>query len=1075
MRALGLFVGVDVQQDDAIRQLTFAGRDAEVLCACFADANEAFAGGSTFDEADTILLVGEAATRTAVCDALKTLAARSEAAQYELALIHFSCHGTPEGILLLTDAEDGAEASTGLAIDDLAARVAEIAASQVIIAFDTCFSGLAAGRPRVRHDEAEAKNGGLAQRLWALGHGNRAVVMAAQAAEQAWETSRLGHGLLSYGLLRGLDGTTLRRADGTISISEWIQLAVKVVLDESAKEGVSQNPKRFFEWTADPAMPAFRPGRRRAALDARSVVHQVGTDPADLASYGIRPGVRDAIRQLMRGAGFNPLQCRAVNAGGVLAGNSVVVAAPTASGKTMIGYLAAVGTVARRGRAVVLLPSRALANEKWLEFHDAFEPHGVRAVRSFGGVDDDDAALHTNHYGVAFLTYEKFLTLVLMRPRMLDTITTLVLDEVHLLGDSERGRTVELLLTHLRRRAALYRPTQIVALSAALGTLNGFPEWLGATLIAEHERPVPLQEGVVSPSGRFRYLDSATGQEHVLMNVFPTIPEMASGETPRDVCERVAVALGKELLARNGECVLAFRFSRPDTRALAAAYAHATPLGRCGPPLDALQVNATGREDSLASTELFARLERGVAFHISDLGQHEREAIERAFRSRELRALVATSGLAMGVNTPATSVIIVDHMKFVGEEKPYSVAEMKNMAGRAGRMIDGGRPGVSYLCAVSDQHADELFAAYVLSTPEPLVSRMSELHPDDLALALLVLTGRTRVEDLLEVAKETFEGFQRQRDATWRRERRAQLRDAVMRLTIHGFVIGHDDGTVEPTLAGRVLGRTGLTAESARRAIAAAREILAAGEVLDERAFVALAQLTGELQQDVYTPAKWHEGAKWASYVNEKLLADREATLRVMVAPGDAKLSAQRLKRFYAVGRWLLGDRIDIIERGLSRFSLVIGRAAPDPAAGLVRQAADRTASVLRSLGKVLALSFPDLADEIRGRVLALLPRLEVGVHREAATLARYRLRLSRGEIRALRDAGVTDFEPLRDALRAQRDDVVAIFGSSRAAAVLATMDRRAARARRVQEADYAAQVALFDGQADDLAPVTEF
>src|SRR6202020_3583875 len=96
----------------------------------------------------------------------------------------------------------------------------------------------------------------------------------------------------------------------------------------------------------------------------------------------------------------------------------------------------------------------------------------------------------------------------------------------------------------------------------------------------------------------------------------------------------------------------------------------------------------------------------------------EREAVERAFRSSEgaIHVLGSTTTLAAGINTPASTVILAEQ-EFVGEDgRPFTVAEYKNMAGRAGR-LDYKDRGTSIILADTAYDRERLFATYVMGTP----------------------------------------------------------------------------------------------------------------------------------------------------------------------------------------------------------------------------------------------------------------------------------------------------------------------------------------------------------------------
>ena len=1057
MRILGLFVGVDKQQDDEIRALAFAGRDAEALHAVFGDLAESCGQG----DSDNLLLIGEEANRDNVVQALDQLAHACSEGDVNLVVVHFSCHGTPDGVLTLADTVSDKEDSTGLTHEILRQKLEALKSQNVVILLDCCFSGVAAGRPRfVGNGEKETAE--LDQLLQSMLLGNVAIAMSSRANEPGWESARLRHGLFTYSMVEALTGTALKRVDGEISVAAWLGASVTRTLAEASRDGVPQTPKQLIGWAGDPRIPVPFSGPRQAALRERDSLRQVTDDLESLSVYGLSSCLLAAAQRMIGGGRLNALQLRAINEGGALAGRNVLVAAPTSSGKTLVGYLAALSSVARRGRAVVLVPMKALASEKWQEFHDAFNDCGTTAIRSFGGVDDDDPALRTNHYDVAFLTYEKFLMLALTRPYVLDAIETLVLDEVHLIGDMHRGKTVELLLTLVRRRASQGRRLQLVCLSASLDETNGFENWINAKLIREDERarPIPLLEGVISPSGRYRFRNSSNGEEET-RRLFAPIPKRLAKEYADGVRMRVAEETVRALIAGDPfERILAFPWSKRRTCKLAATLGSQLELGPAMIPLAALEAEGSGRDDSTSTNELLARLKEGVGFHTADLDQTERNAIESSFRGGDLRLLVATSGLAMGINTPATSVVVVDHVRWSGEEVRFTVAAYKNMVGRAGRVVADARPGRAFLCAANDREAEDLFNEFVLGSPEALQSQLAHLSAADLTLALMVVTGPINEGDLIATAGQTFDGFQHSQDAGWRRQRRIAVRAALDDLRKGDYITVDSEALIRLTDAGRVLGRSSLSASSSTAAIHAADAIAAAGEPLDTMALLALSQLAVELD-DVWISASAGSASKWEDITRSKFLPNRETTAD-LPRNADEVATALHFKRMYCAARWATGAPVRQIEREAN--GLASGDA--DIGAGAVRQLASRLASIVGPLAKVLALSLPNHATALRQAAVSIYARLEMGISAEAATLARLRLGLRRGELRRLVELGRSDFPKLLEGLERRDAETVAVFGPKGAAQLLAKMQNLGAQASRRIEQEIADQLRLFDDVA---------
>ncbi|MHB1954398.1 MAG: helicase-related protein, partial [Sulfobacillus sp.] len=126
---------------------------------------------------------------------------------------------------------------------------------------------------------------------------------------------------------------------------------------------------------------------------------------------------------------------------------------------------------------------------------------------------------------------------------------------------------------------------------------------------------------------------------------------------------------------------------------------------------------------STASAKLRKSLNGGTAFHNTNLSRDERIIVEDTFRDphSSLRVLAATTTVAAGINTPASIVIIAEH-EFVGDDgRPFTVAEYKNMAGRAGR-LGFNEEGTSILLADNTQQRELLFQRYVMGQLEELRS-----------------------------------------------------------------------------------------------------------------------------------------------------------------------------------------------------------------------------------------------------------------------------------------------------------------------------------------------------------------
>ena len=176
---------------------------------------------------------------------------------------------------------------------------------------------------------------------------------------------------------------------------------------------------------------------------------------------------------------------------GLLQGKNLLVCTPTASGKTLIAELAALKSIVEdKGKAVYIVPLKALAFEKHRDFKRRYDKIAKIAL-SIGDTDSSDPYLAD--YDLIVTTSEKLDSLIRHNAPWLAKIATIVVDEIHLLNDTERGPTLEILITILKK---LLKNVQIIALSATIGNAEELAEWLNADLVVDDWRPVKLHKGI---------------------------------------------------------------------------------------------------------------------------------------------------------------------------------------------------------------------------------------------------------------------------------------------------------------------------------------------------------------------------------------------------------------------------------------------------------------------------------------------------------------------------------------------------------------------------------------------------
>ena len=187
---------------------------------------------------------------------------------------------------------------------------------------------------------------------------------------------------------------------------------------------------------------------------------------------------------------LRPAQEKAVE-NGLLDSKNLLICTPTASGKTLIAELAAMKSIIEgKGKAIYIVPLKALASEKYKDFKKKYD--GIAKIAlSMGDIDSSDSYLVD--YDLIVTTSEKLDSLIRHHAPWISLISTIIIDEVHLLNDSGRGPTLEILITILRQ---LLKKSQIIALSATIGNPEELAEWLEAELVIDDWRPAKLHKGI---------------------------------------------------------------------------------------------------------------------------------------------------------------------------------------------------------------------------------------------------------------------------------------------------------------------------------------------------------------------------------------------------------------------------------------------------------------------------------------------------------------------------------------------------------------------------------------------------
>ena len=440
-------------------------------------------------------------------------------------------------------------------------------------------------------------------------------------------------------------------------------------------------------------------------------------------------------------------QAECLSLPGILSGGNLVYSAPTSAGKTLIAELLALKCVLEsQKKVIIILPFVSVAQEKTNYLTQVFESVGVKVGGFMGGHSPAGGFAATD---IAICTIEKANSLVnrLLEENSTQQLGTVVVDELHMIGDSHRGYLLELLLTKLmyvsrkgkiadsksKPEGAKLRAydtihsqlspfgtaIQLIGMSATLPNLSTLASWLGAQLYHTDFRPVPLKEMVkIGPT----LYDTAFKK----LRGFDESAELLPGD------EDGVLLLCRDTVLQ-GRSVLIFCPTKAWCENLASTAATAPFLRSRGQqsaePSTLVDLDRPGlvsvceqlRRTQVGLDRVLGRcIPNGVAFHHAGLTFEEREIVEGAFRQSLIKILVATSTLSSGVNLPARLVIV--RTPFF-QRSLLDVLVYKQMVGRAGRKgVDEAGESV-LVCKLSERSK---VVSLLKSTPKPVQSCLGQ-------------------------------------------------------------------------------------------------------------------------------------------------------------------------------------------------------------------------------------------------------------------------------------------------------------------------------------------------------------
>ena len=465
-------------------------------------------------------------------------------------------------------------------------------------------------------------------------------------------------------------------------------------------------------------------------------------------------------------------------------GETVVVTAPTGSGKTAVAEAAIHRALEAGSRAMYTTPIKALSNQKFGEFQARYGADGVGLLTGDNSINGSAP--------VVVMTTEVLRNMMYADSPDLDDVAVVVLDEVHYLQDRERGAVWEEIIIHLDRGIPL------VCLSATVANATEFSAWIEerrgpTTLVLEENRPVPLDV-------TYLVRDRFSGQE---LRLFPAFSGGRPNERLASMLRRDRGGRGRyvgprrhetcELLRSRGLLpAIYFIFSRKGCEAAARTVVDRGL--RLTSPQEAEQITEYARAatshleprdlDVLGYPSWIELLSRGVTTHHAGMVPAMKEAVESLFAQGLVRLVFATETLALGINMPARTVVLESLSKFTGEShETLRPGDFTQLTGRAGRRgIDTAGTAV----VLHSQHLDfERVAAIAARGSHPLRSSFRPTY--NMAVNLVARYERRHAETLLAAS---FAEFSRSRQ---RRSLQSEIADDLERLARLRTAAEHPD------------------------------------------------------------------------------------------------------------------------------------------------------------------------------------------------------------------------------------------------------------------------------------------
>ncbi len=470
----------------------------------------------------------------------------------------------------------------------------------------------------------------------------------------------------------------------------------------------------------------------------------------DLIEIGIHRIIISVLEDL------NIMQLRDIQSAAVREGlfekKSMLVCSPSGSGKTLVGELAAIhNCISDHKKSLFLVPLKAIAAEKIQYFIHTYSKLNFRVVMAAG--DEDVRPNELKQADILVMTYEKFDSYLRVRKEnnWIRDISTIIIDEIHILGEGQRGARLESLIIRMYE----YLPdAQKIFLSATISNPKELFDWL-----------VKLES-----------LSKRAGIRLIQSDIRPIELQYAITETQNKI--RKSIAILSSIFKENGQ-VLIFTNTRKSAENISEEILEIAPELFKGPTQkyeNDLYIRSL-LEHIRPDSPILDRIKKGIGYHHAGLSAEERSLVEYMFVKGYIKTIVCTNTLSAGINTPARAVIIHDYKLYevIKEDNaakpsvkfnkvPIDRNTFHQIAGRAGRP-GYDQKGIVYILTESKEESYWVGEHYFHSCIGSVVPKYDDvrsafIYNNALFYELMLLKiyegERVEYDQLLDFARKSY-------------------------------------------------------------------------------------------------------------------------------------------------------------------------------------------------------------------------------------------------------------------------------------------------------------------------------